>query len=251
MDIILNTPIPNHLSKDVHLFIEYKIKEIIDETFVLTADDDYLNARWLSINAMHRSFFWAASQAIEKYLKANLLYHGVSVKDYSHNIKAMTDELRKHDNDFCKLDLAPPPQLEELKENKLWGNSKVGSFIQELYKYGSPDNRYDYFGVDYRPSFLFKLDKLVFFLRKKIAMQEFLKNYQKNKGLLYFAYEQNYYFSPGDYEHHSLYDILTGRLTVPSIELSLKDCYGNSQIYKTWLAKNIKIDINNRAFKKK
>lgn len=250
MDINLSSPILNQVSKNDLSLVKQKITDIIDETFVVTADDDYLNARWLSISGMHRSFFWAASQAIEKYLKANLLYHGISVKDYGHKIIAMTKELQKHDSEFRKLQLTPPQQLEFLRENKFWGTTEVGSFIDEVCKYGSPDNRYDYFGVDYKPSYLFKLDKLVFSLRGKVARREFLEKFNRIEKVFYFAYEQNFFFAPDDYVHQSVYEIITGRLSVPSIELALKDCYGNSRIYKTWLTENIKIDINMRAFKR-
>jgi hypothetical protein len=87
-------------SLETQLMLRRRIKDIVDETFIFSADYDYLTARWLSINHLYRQFFWAALQAIEKYLKANLLYHGESVgqnnnknpKGYGHEIVRMADE---------------------------------------------------------------------------------------------------------------------------------------------------------------
>ncbi|HOY23176.1 MAG TPA: hypothetical protein PK002_08470 [Cellvibrio sp.] len=46
--------------------------DIIKEAFIYTADSDYVNARFLSLNGQYRPFFWPALHSIEKYLKANL-----------------------------------------------------------------------------------------------------------------------------------------------------------------------------------
>ncbi|MBN8239137.1 HEPN domain-containing protein [Marinobacter hydrocarbonoclasticus] len=53
--------------------IERYIVQVISDSFVKPADEDYVTARLLVKKGMHRAFFWAACQALEKYLKAFLL----------------------------------------------------------------------------------------------------------------------------------------------------------------------------------
>ena len=53
--------------------IERYIVQVISDSFVKPADEDYVTARLLAKKGLHRAFFWAACQALEKYLKAFLL----------------------------------------------------------------------------------------------------------------------------------------------------------------------------------
>ncbi len=180
-----------------------KIKDIVDETFVFPADYDYLNARWLSINRLYRPFFWAALQAIEKYLKANLLYNGVPVKDYGHNIVAIAAKLKTCDSVIKDIDLIPCASHAILLEDNLWGSTDINDFLDAIYKYGDPHNRYDFYGTHCEISYLFKLDHVVHALRTNVADVDFLHKVKNLDKLSYFAYEQNHYFAPMDYEHQS------------------------------------------------
>lgn len=228
-----------------------KIADIIEETFVVTADDDYLNARWLSINGIYRLFFWAAAQSIEKYLKANLLFHGLSVKEYDHKLTSMANELRKHDKSFANFKLVIPNQIDELNIKNGWGSTSAGKFIEIVNKYGSPDNRYDFYGVNYEFSYIFKLDHLVSFLRRNVTKRIFPGKFNKFENVSFYAYEHNYYFAPSNYKHQSIFDLpCTYRITVPSIELALKNCYGHVRAYDLWLTEHIKIETKKRKFKK-
>jgi hypothetical protein len=47
---------------------------IISELFVRRADENYITARWCAMNQLHTDFAWLAVHAMEKYLKAVLLY---------------------------------------------------------------------------------------------------------------------------------------------------------------------------------
>jgi len=251
MAIPIKKEILRYVPKNKITFFEDKIADIVEETFVVTADDDYLNARWLCINGLHRLFFWASAQAIEKYLKANLLFKGVSVKEFDHNIISMANILRLHDTLFAKYKFIKPSQIDELNIKNGWEDSSVGKFIEILNKYGSPDNRYDFFGVNYKFSYMFKLDQLVFFLRKNVTERDFPGECNNIENVLYYAYEHNYNFAPNDYEHQPIFDLPPSyRITVPSIERALKNCYGNAMAYKKWLIENIKIDTNKREFKR-
>lgn len=53
------------LSADAQESVEGYIVEVICESFVEPADEDYITARLLAQKGMHRAFFWAASQAME------------------------------------------------------------------------------------------------------------------------------------------------------------------------------------------
>ena len=64
--------------------IERNIVNVICESFVEPGDEDYITARLLAQKGMHRAFYWAASQALEKYLKAYLLMRGISVKEFGY-----------------------------------------------------------------------------------------------------------------------------------------------------------------------
>lgn len=91
--------------------IEAHIAQVIIDSFVKPADDDYVAARALAIGGLHRSFFWSAAQTVEKYLKAFLLLHGVSVKDASHKLSGLLTKAKKVDPTFGKLWNRGEPEL--------------------------------------------------------------------------------------------------------------------------------------------
>lgn len=62
------------------------IRDFITRCFRDTADRDYISARLCHRYSLDEQFYWSALQAIEKYLKAILLYNGKSTKKLSHNI---------------------------------------------------------------------------------------------------------------------------------------------------------------------
>lgn len=67
----------------------------IEGSFRDTADRDYIAARILYRHQLTEQFLWNALQAIEKYLKAILLFNGQSVKHLNHNIeKALAEATR-------------------------------------------------------------------------------------------------------------------------------------------------------------
>jgi hypothetical protein len=224
------------------------ISDIIDETFLFTGDEDYLSARFLAFNQQHRAFYWSAAQCLEKYCKATLLLFGVPVKDFSHDIERMFQEIKKHDERFSNVALTLPNQLNEIKE--FWGSKKVGGFINIISKYGHPDNRYDYIGISFDPSTLFKLDQLVYLLRNRITDRGLCAHTKLEPEMATYLFNNNFSFAPDDFEHSSIYDMKVGfRLTSTKLERALNNCYGHEQIYKTWLNTNVKIKVNDNKFK--
>lgn len=63
--------------------------------------------------------------------------------------------------------------------SNLLKNFSAHSFIAELEKYGSSDNRYNTFGVEYNTGHLFAMDSFSFQLRKKIGVVSIDRSFNK------------------------------------------------------------------------
>ncbi|WP_137718729.1 hypothetical protein [Methylobacillus flagellatus] len=239
----LNIPSIERLPTEQQAKIRGKIADIVIETFIDPADVDYINARFMALNHQHRPFFWPALQAIEKYLKAALLFSGVAVRgrDFGHKLIAMANLLKPHDEVLGKLNLAPLEAHRELERLNLWGTYDPMEFIASVEEYGDPSNRYNYFGSNYEASYLPKLDQVVWALRSKYLGNKALCSTGGNQFLDYVAYEQNFCFAPLDYKHGSFYGKFSLGATVPSIEAALKGLYGHTAIFEEWLKMNITI----------
>ena len=70
-----------------------KINDYITRSFRDVADDDYIAARAMYSIRLDQQFLWSALQAVEKYLKAILLYHRMSTKGLGHNISRALDKV--------------------------------------------------------------------------------------------------------------------------------------------------------------
>jgi len=111
-----------------------------------TADQDYIAARISYKAGLIEPFLWSSLHAIEKYLKAILLFNRVSTKDYNHNIERL----------LCKV--------QRIKNIDLRLSKKTELFIRYLNEYG--DNRYfdDYVLLDMYA--LYNLDETVWYIRR-------------------------------------------------------------------------------------
>lgn len=63
------------------------INDFAKRCFRDVADHDYIAARMCYRSGLYSQFYWSALQAIEKYLKAILLFHRVRAKDIKHNLE--------------------------------------------------------------------------------------------------------------------------------------------------------------------
>ena len=224
--------------------IRSKILEIINETFIFSADSDYITARFLSLNHIHRPFFWPALQALEKYLKANLLLYGESVKRYGHDIVTMARVLEKYDRVIKDLPLIPNKMHEELEKLSLWGSTDIGKFLHSIKQFGDVSNRYNFYGSEYKASYLFKLDQVVYALRTNVIGDEVLYDLRKRDSLSYYAYEQNACFAPQGYQHQAMYGKIGISMSVPTLEAALKGLYGHQHLFETWLKDNMQIKVS-------
>ena len=89
---------------------ECNVVDVIYESFVVTGDQDYLMSRLLAQKGLPRGFYWAAAQAIEKYLKAFLLMNGESVKEFNaHPINELFKVASRIDTSLADLNVLPWP----------------------------------------------------------------------------------------------------------------------------------------------
>lgn len=96
------------MSKD---HIQRCINSFATQSFRDQADRDYISARLACRYELYPQFLWASHQAIEKYLKAILLYNRIEAKNVRHNLAAALNltqklsfniELSSRSKDFIK-----------------------------------------------------------------------------------------------------------------------------------------------------
>lgn len=228
-------------------FESYK-KKLIKEIFVDTADEDYAVARWLFLNYLPRQFFWSASQALEKYLKAVLLLKGRSVKDYNHKLVDLYAEVMRHDNGAIPTKLVAPEQVKffsDLSWGNLWGDSNTEKFICHINKNGDSSNRYDYFGIEQVFGDLYKLDQIVLALRNIFVESLGIDDFKTKTGdftdsISNSFYENNFSFAPKGFQHQELG--LKSTTTISSLRVLYKNDILNASGLRNWVENNIKIN---------
>ncbi len=138
---------------------------ITDELFVRTADENYIAARWCAINRLHTDFAWLAVHALEKYLKAVLLYNGMPTKKQGHDIVRLYGEVKPFVGQWLPTKLTKPAGL----QIGHWFERTPEDFLEHLYNNGNPDNRYLIYGHDTRTEDLHMLDEMVFAVRRLVC----------------------------------------------------------------------------------
>lgn len=147
-------------------------REIVRELFINTADDNYISARWCYIERLNVDYFWLAVHALEKYMKAALLLNGFSGKGFrdeggrfqtfSHKIPMLYERVKCFAAEFLPENLSKPDEL--AGEN--WREETPESMLRRFYRNGNADNRYQIFGFLRFHEDLFKLDSMVYALRR-------------------------------------------------------------------------------------
>ena len=143
--------------------IDAQKKQIVQELFINTADDNYITARWCFIEELNVDYFWLAVHALEKYMKAVLLVNGMSSKGFNHDIVKLYKSVKLFASDLLPDSLEQP---DALGSNYQWRAESPEQFLQRLYDNGNPDNRYQIFGFQRHYDDLFKLDLMIFALRR-------------------------------------------------------------------------------------
>ena len=233
-DVTKELPCVAKVPKDVRSCVEADIVDIIYESFVVPADQDYLLARFLAQKAFPRIFFWMAAQSLEKHLKAFLLLNGHSVKRITHSVKSLFDKVISIDETIKNIDMTPhkdieiePQLIERIKKFSAW------EFIENIEKYGRPDNRYNSFGIDFNTGYLFALDNFIFHLRKRIGVPSIKDSFRGVDNELIYIFKNNNPFFGDDGEK-----VLT---KIPNKEFPIK--YSMSVTKLEFLVKNIKSSL--------
>lgn len=140
-------------------------RDIVDNLFTRTADENYITARWCAMNRLQTDFFWLGTHALEKYMKAVLLVNGRPVKEYGHNILKLHAKISEFAKELLPLSLNKPTVL----QYEDWIVRDLQDFLGHFYRYGNPDNRYLIYGHSFRTEDLFMLDQAVFAYRRLIC----------------------------------------------------------------------------------
>jgi len=135
---------------------------IVKRMFIATADQNYATARWAHMNAQDIDFFWLGLHAVEKYLKAILLMNGGHAKGYGHDIVKLSNAARSIDPDIEFGTLEKPVAV----INSAWRDQSLDEFIEQLKEYGDANNRYMLYGYTISTDHLFKLDQLIYAIRR-------------------------------------------------------------------------------------
>lgn len=141
---------------------------IVTETFVNTADQNYLIARWAYHRGMFNDFFWNSVHSLEKYLKASLLLNGRSGKiddngkPYGHDLVKLLEAVSSYAGDLIPGDLRQPEELAGLS----WRKESLADYVARLNELGDPNNRYNIYGYVQRWEDLSHLDQVVFSIRR-------------------------------------------------------------------------------------
>lgn len=233
-DVSKESPDVAELPEDIRFHIEANIVDIIYESYVVPGDQDYLLARFLAQKAFPRIFFWMTAQSTEKHLKAFLLLNGRSVLEISHSVKSLFDRVILIDGTIKNIDMVPHKDIEI--EPQLFKHIKKFSaqeFIENIEKYGRPDNRYNTFGTEFNTGYLFALDNFLFHLRNRTAMPSIEDSFRGIDNELIYIFKNNNPFFWDDGEK-----VLT---KIPSKEFPIKHSMSVTKL--EFLVKNIKSNL--------
>lgn len=131
------------------------------ECFTNIADEDYVAARAAYQMGLMNHFLWSSLQAVEKYLKAILLYNGESAKGLAHKVDKAWDRVSR------------------LKKLPIQLNKEQLFLIAQLAKFGS--NRYLERSAYTTGQELQSLDSLVWSLRRFCQPLDIEVNIDENR----------------------------------------------------------------------
>jgi len=205
--------------------------EITRELFVNTADENYVTARFCFTEQLYTDFYWLAVHSMEKYLKAVLAINEHSTKGYGHDICRLYDDVHELASDLLPSKCSKPDIIDSIN----WIEETPRDFLGRIYSNGEANNRYQIYGYVQQPNDIFKLDHMVFSVRRlsispmdayyyndEETYRELLARRQKTllpvpKGSLEnmisgargarlrdVACNQNRFFAPEDYKHTNI-----------------------------------------------
>jgi hypothetical protein len=148
------------VAKDHRDFEAEKARWVL-QTFLSTADQNYILARWAVLNYLHLDFFWMGLHAVEKYFKAILLLNGKSAANQKHDIERLSRDVLSLHPKLSWGEFQKPPSM-----GPGWRKEDASSYIARLNRRGNPDNRYLTYGYYFQMEDLVKLDQLAWQVRR-------------------------------------------------------------------------------------
>jgi HEPN domain-containing protein len=167
------------------------INDFANRSFRDLADQDYVLARGAYRYEFDQQFRWCSLQAIEKYLKAILLYNRVSSKDLGHDLNKALSRVK----DVTDLEFSVPSDVEE--------------FVDYISVYGA--DRYLSHPTHLKDSALLALDKSIWCIRRYcFFMRQGIRADSEEKEL--FELNKQKVTDPYFEEHRHKYKIFGGYL---------------------------------------
>lgn len=234
----IDSSVLNALPQEQRERFERYATEVVCESFIFTADRDYLTARFAFFQKQSHLFLWSAAQAIEKYLKANILLLGSGCIKRTHHQTKLANTLRESQAKRLNIDLTIPNGWSELGVPH-WPSLNVDGFLERIETLGSPDVRYDQVQLDVHLQDLVFLDRLAFSLRDRLVTETVRDCRLVGDQLKSCFLDLNYSFAPADYEHPSLMGLQLFHTSVTTLEAALKGCYGRADLYGVWAQKSM------------
>lgn len=213
--------------------------EIVCESFIFTADRDYLTARFAFFQKQSHLFLWSTAQAMEKYLKANILLLGDGSITKNHKHTDLATNLMKSHPERLQIDLTIPDGWTN-QGVALWPTLDVADFLRRIEKLGSPNVRYDQVPLEVRLQDLVFLDRLAFRLRDRLVSESIQGGGLVGKALKDCFFDLNVAFAPADYAHPSLARLRLCHASVSTLEAALNGYYGHTALYEAWAKKSMR-----------
>lgn len=149
--------------RKINSHIAARANSLVTKMFVETAAKNYILARWSYLNCCDLDFYWLSAQAVEKYLKATLLFNDQPTISYGHDIEKLYSAVLKLDPRIDFGEITRPKQLNGIVA---WTNETFSGFIHRLNDMGDPNNRYMLYGYVLRGDELYKLDQIIWQLHR-------------------------------------------------------------------------------------
>lgn len=217
--------------------------EIVIESFIFTGDRDYLTARFAFFQKQSHLFLWSTAQALEKYLKANILLLGCGVIKRIHHHTKLAKTLRETHAERLEIDTTMPDGWAE-QGVTLWPNVDIDGFLQRIETLGSPDVRYDQVQLEVHLQDLVLLDRLAFRLRHLLVSEPVESCRLVGQQLKQCFFDLNHSFAPEGFEHPPLMRLRLCHMSVSTLEAAVNGCYGHADVYKRWACESM--DMNQK-----
>lgn len=216
----------------------HNAKGIVTESFIFTGDRDYLTARFAFFQKQSHLFLWSAAQALEKYIKANILLLGCGAVKRTHKHTELAKTLRETHAERLEIDVAMPDGWAE-QGVALWPEMDVDGFLQRIETLGSPDVRYDEVQLEVHLQDLALLDRLAFRLRHLLVSEPVESCRLVGQQLKQCFFDLNHSLAPEGFEHPPLMGLRLCHTSVSTLEAAVNGCYGHAGLYQQWACKSM------------